>query len=336
MPFPISCSSCDARYLIPEALFHSRFAGRETTIKCKRCRSIIAVDGRQSAASDTGSSELDTGSAPSAPASARRPSARPWLGLRSISLRPTETLPPPQEWTSFESVAPESVAPSRSELGGVGLTSEQPRTVSGTSLRAVVLPAEVGLRSEPAPPDDAKADVAMGGEQPRVGEAPAQEVERTTGVRSEQSTHRTNRSDRRSAGWFGVAAAVGFVALWIGAGDKSGPEERRTKLPAAHGTDPGAELDDASARPRPTLEELQALLALELRRVRGCWRDQPAIEGTELWITFTPAGRVSSVRVDADSKLSSVSTCIQSHLLELRIPPFHGSELRVPAKLMAK
>src|SRR5262245_17497266 len=41
----IRCPACNGDFRIPENLFVSRFAGRETSIRCKKCNERIVVDG---------------------------------------------------------------------------------------------------------------------------------------------------------------------------------------------------------------------------------------------------------------------------------------------------
>ncbi|HWA76801.1 MAG TPA: hypothetical protein VG937_30920 [Polyangiaceae bacterium] len=47
MTITISCTVCGGDFKIPESLFATRFAGRETKIRCKKCGGLILVDGNR-------------------------------------------------------------------------------------------------------------------------------------------------------------------------------------------------------------------------------------------------------------------------------------------------
>lgn len=44
MPFAVSCSSCGARFSVPDELYQKRFAGRIVTVRCRHCQKVIRLD----------------------------------------------------------------------------------------------------------------------------------------------------------------------------------------------------------------------------------------------------------------------------------------------------
>ncbi|MGC4092570.1 MAG: hypothetical protein QM756_32760 [Polyangiaceae bacterium] len=61
MTFAINCSHCGATAKIPTSLFVERFAGRKTTIRCKRCAEGVVVDDSSSSLLDEVESAPSTG-----------------------------------------------------------------------------------------------------------------------------------------------------------------------------------------------------------------------------------------------------------------------------------
>lgn len=310
MSFSVSCSECAARYSIPDPLFQSRFAGRQTTIQCKRCRAPIAVSGHL--APDRASERLGAGSVPPEPASSRRPTPPPWRGLRSISL----ASPPPakgrdapsEEWTSFESVLP---AASGSHDGAPG-GSDPSGTPSEASLHPVVVPA-------PRPPAashpiDGHFHGARASHPAREGLAPPLTRTSPLGLDPEKASTRSRSRRLHSGVWVGLAAAATLAALWFGAA--AGSPARWT------------------AGSSPDLAQLQEQVAQELLRAESCWKDQPALSGVAIRVTFAPEGQVRSVFVEGASEQGvQLNRCIRSHLGSLRVGNLQGSELHVQATI---
>lgn len=201
-----------------------------------------------------------------------------------------------------------------------------PLTTSGTSLRAVTLPASANGGSDGAPAPKGSTTPAS------IIESPPQRV----------LAARAEAPGLRAARWVALAAGAGIAVFWLtqrNSGSVSQHADPPLALPpAVPGTDPSRE-----TMPIQALQNAQDSTAVDLALTEGLQKAQACqpggqpLKATGITVTFAPSGLVRSARVEEPSKLdATVNDCILARLREVRIPSFDGDEISVRRELPLK
>lgn len=310
MPVPIDCPSCKGSLLIPDALWQQHFAARVQRMTCKKCGNVVGIDGRNASPV---ASTIDPDSVPES--QARRVVLHPpesELGAEQepsaakpgppAKLWPMADLDDPNLWLRMARDPAPLQPPAPSSATGVGKLSraERRRWIVVSNLAAVAVLAAAGWRwwgaGSAAPPVETAG--------------PTPSAERATAAAPLVETAPAPPS-LDEAGVDGAPAA------------------------AAPNADPASEASalqnsSASSTSPHDAVKLKEVLRWAVRNGKECHKWGRAAGTAELFITFSPSGKVSEAHLVGEPIASApVARCILDYARAIFLPPFDGPPFTV-------
>lgn len=352
----IRCPACSGDFRIPEALFASRFAGRETSIRCKKCNARLVVDGLRA---DSGQVVTRRRSLPPARSGARRSSVPPARrssppghftpATRSRIPEPRPSTPPASARALPATRASTVPRASQRSNGPPPLPLET--SSSSASLRAVSV-ATVPAESEPpsslaaAHGDEARtspvkeasnaATPSRGRSRrglflPSVGAAALAIVVLFALGRTPEPARGSESTAAASTTEFAVIAATPVTAAPVPEQPEPAPT---TRIEAASEVAAAAPVPAASVQPAYDARKLEQVLRWAQRNAEDCHRGGRPTGSARATLTFAPSGRVRDVRLEGEPVASAaVGKCILTYLRSPLIPPFVGPEFSVTREI---
>jgi hypothetical protein len=318
MPVSIRCGVCNAKSKIPDELYQTRFAGRRSTIRCKKCSAQIEVDALQVADGDLASIELLA-------AQASGPRTQSAASLRAVELSAASAGVNEDQLDTLSKLVAETTLsvpaldtkpanPDHTGSDAIAVVTQQPPVkardekhsrrgrwggaVYGLVAASIVAGVALFLVSAKRPTSESEVP------RPRPATAiveKSQTFESSTGI-----PHATEKAPEVL---------------------QNGPPEVLAANDSGHARVPAPESPVAASYDQKALERALRWFS---EQAEGCHRGGRAAGTAKLVVTFGTAGKVVAAHIEGEPIASApVARCILSYARSMLLPRFEGQSVTV-------